>query len=352
MKKHWFYSIFWIVIILFLSVKGGNYLAEKNHTQIKQEVNANTTSEDTVILGGMPIGIYLETDGVMVLGTDAIMSIDGMEYEPAENLVKPGDYIVAFNRQTVENKTELIDAMKDMDQEDVILRLRREDRYLNVRIKPVVCSNEEYKLGIWVRDDTQGLGTITYLQSDCEFGALGHGIHDVDTNELLEISEGTLYETSIRNIKKGETGTPGGMEGVIVYNNYNILGDITQNTDTGVYGKIKRIDRVIQNTTAVPAAKKEEIKTGPATILCAVSGQIEAYEIEITGIDYYSKEINKGILLKVTDDKLLEQTGGIVQGMSGSPIIQDGKLVGAVTHVLVNDPTKGYGIFIENMLEH
>ena len=352
MKKHWCRRILWIMIIFSVSVIGGYYLAEKTQTQIKQEVNANTSSDDLVIPGGMPIGIYLETDGVMVLGTDAIMSIDGMEYEPAENLVKPGDYIVAFNQQSVENKTELINAMKDMGQEDVILRLRREDRYLNVRIKPVACSKEEYKLGIWVRDDTQGLGTITYLRADCEFGALGHGIHDIDTSKLLEISEGKVYETDIRNIEKGTKDSPGGMEGIIIYNNYNVLGTITENTECGIYGTIDRVDRLFTNQTPIKTAQKEEIEVGEAQIRCCVDDEVKDYDIRITKVDMNTTEINKGIEIEVTDPELLETTGGIIQGMSGSPIIQDGKLVGAVTHVLVNDPTRGYGIFIENMLEH
>ena len=181
---------------------------------------------------------------------------------------------------------------------------------------------------------------------------MGHGIHDVDTNELLEMSEGTLYDTSIQNIKKGENGNPGGMEGIIVYNHYNVLGNITKNTETGIYGKIDRVDRVFKNQDALPAAAKEELEVGDATILCAVSGEVEEYKIRITKIDLNPREINKGIEIQVTDERLLEISGGIVQGMSGSPIIQNGKLAGAVTHVFVQDSTKGYGIFIENMLEN
>lgn len=340
-------------LILVLTVGSSYFLLKYQQSQFDLAVTSNNVDDETyVIPGGMPIGIYLETEGVLILGTEEITSKDGSSKAPAKNLVKSGDYIIGIDDVEIKEKEELVEAVKQLDSDSVILHLRRDEEYIDVKVDPTLDEEGDYKLGIWVRDNAHGLGTITFIKEDYSFGALGHGIHDIDTNELLEISEGTLYETSIRNIKKGETGTPGGMEGVIVYNNYNILGDITQNTDTGVYGKIERIDRVIQNTKAVPAAKKEEIKTGPATILCAVSGQIESYEIEITGIDYYAREVNKGIRLKVTDEKLLEQTGGIVQGMSGSPIIQDGKLVGAVTHVLVNDPTKGYGIFIENMLEH
>ena len=159
-----------------------------------------------------------------------------------------------------------------------------------------------------------------------------------------------MYTTSVKDIQKGKTGTPGGMEGIIVYNNYNILGKITKNTEAGIFGIIQRIDTLFSDQTPVEAAGKEEIKEGPATILCAAEGEVKEYKIEIEKVDIHSKEINKGIILRVTDERLLDVTGGIVQGMSGSPILQDGKLVGAVTHVFVNDPTKGYGIFIENML--
>lgn len=340
-------------LILILTVGGCYFLLRYQQSQFDLTVASNNVDGETyVIPGGMPIGIYLETEGVLILGTEEIKSQDGSSNAPTKNLVKSGDYIIGIDDVQITEKEELVEAVKRLDSKSVVLHLRRDEEYVDVKVIPALDEEGDYKLGIWVRDNAHGLGTITFIKEDYSFGALGHGIHDIDTNELLEISEGTLYETSIRNIKKGKTGAPGGMEGVIIYNNYNILGDITKNTDTGVYGTIERLDRVIQNKNTIPVAKKDELKTGPATILCAVSGQIEAYEIEITGIDFYSREVNKGIKLQVTDEKLLEQTGGIVQGMSGSPIIQDGKLVGAVTHVLVNDPTKGYGIFIENMLEH
>ena len=192
---------------------------------------------------------------------------------------------------------------------------------------------------------------MTFLNADSSFGALGHGIHDVDTSELLDISDGTLYLTSIKDIKRGENGTPGGMEGIIVYNHYNVLGTITKNTEVGIFGTVDRIDTLFSEQEPIETAVKEEIEAGPAVIRCAVSGEIKEYEIQITGIDFYASEVNKGLTVEVTDKELLAETGGIVQGMSGSPIIQNGKLIGAITHVFVNDPTKGYGIFIENMLK-
>ncbi|MGN9056283.1 SpoIVB peptidase [Bariatricus sp. HCP28S3_A7] len=352
MTVRWYRRMLIILLVFAVTVGGSYCFLQIKREELKKEVSAGTGSENLLIPGGMPIGIYMETDGVMVLGTDEIKSSDGSSTSPAKHLVKDGDYIVGIDEEEVENKQELIEVMQNLSKKTVILHLRRKMEYIDVKIHPAKDEEGKYKLGIWVRDNVQGLGTITFLNANSEFGALGHGIHDVDTSELLEISEGTLYETSIQNIKKGQNGCPGGMEGIIVYNHYNVLGSITSNTETGIYGKIDRVDKVFKNQEAYPAASKEEIKTGKAYIRCAVSGEVKDYEIQITKIDLHPGEVNKGIEIRVTDEELLRITGGIVQGMSGSPILQDGKIVGAVTHVFVQDSTKGYGIFIENMLEN
>ena len=352
MTVRWYRRMLIILLVFAVTVGGSYCFLQIKREELKKEVSAGTGSENLLIPGGMPIGIYMETDGVMVLGTDEIKSSDGSSTSPAKHLVKDGDYIVGIDEEEVENKQELIEVMQNLSKKTVILHLRRKMEYIDVKIHPAKDEEGKYKLGIWVRDNVQGLGTITFLNANSEFGALGHGIHDVDTSELLEISEGTLYETSIQNIKKGQNGSPGGMEGIIVYNHYNVLGSITSNTETGIYGKIDRVDKVFKKQEAYPAASKEEIKTGKAYIRCAVSGEVKDYEIQITKIDLHPGEVNKGIEIRVTDEELLRITGGIVQGMSGSPILQDGKIVGAVTHVFVQDSTKGYGIFIENMLEN
>ena len=352
MRKYWYRRILIMIVTFLIAVGGGYYLIEYQRSRLEAEVNAATSSENMVIPGGMPIGIYLETEGVMVLGTDSVTAQDGMDYEPAANLVKAGDYIVALNEQAIHDKSELIETVKDLGDEDIILRVRREEQYMNIRMKPVRLNARECKLGIGVRDNAQGLGTVTFLNTNSRFGALGHGIHDVDTNALLEIHDGRVYETSIRDIQKGEDGTPGGMEGIIVYNNYNVLGNITNNTDCGIFGTIDRIDALFADQTPMETAGKEEIVEGPATIRCAVEGTVKDYEIRITKIDKNTSEVNKGIVIEVTDNRLLSVTGGIVQGMSGSPIIQNGKLIGAVTHVFVHDATKGYGIFIEDMMKN
>ena len=350
MRRFWYRRILIMILTLAVSVGGSYFLLEMQRSRLEREVSAGTSGE-MVIPGGMPIGIYLETDGVLVLGTEAIEGMNGETYEPAAHLVKEGDYIIGLNEKTIEDKSELLAAVKSLTDDEVILKVKRNEQAIDIRVKAVQCAVDDYKLGIWVRDNAQGLGTITYLTADSSFGALGHGIHDTDTGELLNISKGRLYTTSLRDVQKGESGAPGGMEGIIVYNNYNVLGNITKNSEEGIYGTLNRVDTLFKNAEPVELASAEEIEEGLASIRCSIEGQVKEYEVQITDVNPSAREINKTIELEVTDKKLLELTGGIVQGMSGSPILQNGKLIGAVTHVFVNDPAKGYGILIEEMIE-
>ena len=324
--------------------------ALEQEDKVRQAEASTDAAGETVLLGGTPVGIYMETDGVMVLSTESMKGVDGEEYEPAAGLVQSGDYIMAVNGEAVTGKAELLDAVEHLDSGNVVLTIQRGEETMDIRIRPVECGPNEYKLGIWVRDNVQGLGTITFVTGQSRFGALGHGIHDVDTNVLMSVDSGTLYKTSIQDILKGEDGNPGTMEGIIVYNNYNILGSIDKNTEAGIYGTVDRIDELFDEQIPIETASTDEIETGSATIRCFVDNELKEYEIQVTDIDRSESEINKGLVIQVTDPELLEKTGGIIQGMSGSPIIQNGKLIGAVTHVFVQDSTKGYGIFIENML--
>lgn len=339
-----------VVASLFCSGMIGNeYLFYKE----PDNISADTVDiqDDMVLLGGMPVGIYLETNGVMVIGTQGIEDMDGIKQEPAAHIVKSGDYITAINQTPIENKKNLLSAINDLDDSEVVLHLRRNSKQIDVKIHPVKTTDGSYKLGIWVRDNMQGLGTVTYMDEDHHFAALGHGIHDIDTNTLLEIQEGILYKTNIKSISKGKVGSPGSMEGIIIYSSFNELGNISRNNETGIYGTIKKTEEMFENQVPIQIASKDEIEIGKATIRCKVTDKIEDYHINIIDIDYSGHEINKGMIIEITDSKLLDITGGIVQGMSGSPIIQNGKLIGAVTHVFIKDSTKGYGIFIENMLE-
>lgn len=317
-----------------------------------KEARVEVLKPTYVIPGGVPIGIYMETEGILIIGTGEVTGVDGLNYEPAYRIVQRGDYIQAVNGQAVSDKEELIEAVNAGGNQEVILDLDRGGEEIQVKVEAVQTGREEYKLGIWVRDNTQGIGTLTFLTENGRFGALGHGVNDVDTGTLLEISEGALYDTNIIDIKKGEKGTPGELSGLIRYRKELICGQLTENTPVGIFGTGE--DRLYEKVEAesLQVGYKQEIQLGEAFVRSAVSGELRDYRVEILEVHRKDEDMNKGIILKVTDPELLELTGGIVQGMSGSPIIQNGKLVGAVTHVFVQDSTKGFGVFIENMLEH
>ena len=301
---------------------------------------------------GSPIGIYLKSDGVMVIGTGRITGPDGMEVEPAFGILKTGDYIEAFNGKPMKTKEDLISAVNDSGGQDSVVTVRRDGEPIDVSIKPIASSDGKYKLGAWVRDDTQGIGTITYVDMNGNFGALGHGISDSDTGDLVETSQGALYSTEIMGIEKGTIGKPGLLSGVIYYGPQSHMGDISTNTNEGIFGTVNQQFKKQLTGEPMEIACRQDVKPGVAYIRSNVSGELEDYEIEIQKVDYNASHKNKSMVIKVTDPRLLELTGGIVQGMSGSPIIQDGKLAGAVTHVFVQDASRGYGILIENMLEH
>lgn len=318
-----------------------------------ETVNVDISKEIKVLPCGFPVGIYLETDGVMVISCGAVEGVDGIMYEPALDKFKPGDYVVSVNDIDVSSKSQLLFLINKYGNETLHIKLRRGNDILDLDIDAVETVGNEYKIGVWVRDDTQGIGTMTYVTSDGRFGALGHGISDIDTGELLSSDTGLLYNARIWGIKKGVNGTPGGLCGTINYDDENIIGEINNNTEIGIFGTVdeKSIEEKY-GLSYVSVCNKDEIKKGTAYVRSMVSGEIKDYEILITDIEKNDKRGDRQITLVVTDEELLDITNGIVQGMSGSPIIQNEKLVGAVTHVLVNDPTKGYGIFIEDMLEH
>lgn len=313
-------------------------------------VEVEAVQRQSLYAGGTPVGIYIQTEGVLVIGTGEVDGLDGQTYQPAEHIVKSGDYIIEVNGQALSSKEELVECIQSSGGKEIHLEILRDGTLTDLAVTPVQTGAKEYKAGIWVRNDAQGVGTLTYVDEEGNFGALGHGISDVDTSTLLSLKEGSLYEADVIAVKKGESGTPGELTGVIHYRDNAILGDITSNTIAGIYGKASG-SSLMEGAREYEIGYKQEVEAGPATILCTVDGEATEYEIKIESIDLNKKEVNKGMVVRVTDEELLDKTGGIVQGMSGSPIIQNGRIVGAVTHVFVNDPTKGYGIFIENMLE-
>lgn len=315
-----------------------------------KDVEVMLVEPEAVYASGMPIGIYVKTEGVLIIGTGEVETKGEGTVKPAENLVKKGDYIVSINGEKVEEKEDLIEKINAFGQQKEVLGVLRGDEYIEVSLKPAKSSDGKYMLGIWVRDDLAGVGTLTYYRQDGSFGALGHAVSDGETGTLMEMEEGWIYHTNIIGIRKGGSGSPGELSGVIEYRKDACLGSVEKNTPLGIYGSLDGNLNQLQMGKSYGVTYKQDIHSGTAYVLSSLSGEVKSYEIEIESLDYSDTEENKGILFKVTDPELLELTGGIVQGMSGSPIIQNGNIVGAVTHVFVSDSTMGYGIFIEKML--
>lgn len=316
-----------------------------------KDIKVTPSDADSILVSGSSVGIYMETSGVLVIGTGEILSKDGQMQEPAKNLLKPGDYIVALNQQKISCKQDLINDLKSIDGSAVTVNIRRENSLVPVSLTPVQDSSGKYKLGIWVRDDTQGIGTLTFVTENGKFGALGHGISDVDTGKLLSIKNGKLYGAQILGVQKGEKGIPGELSGLIRYRNDNVIGAISSNSANGIYGSFTGNSDQSIALRQMKIGYKQELQTGPASILCNVGDGVKEYDAEITRIDMNHEDSNKSFVIRVTDQELQNTTGGIVQGMSGSPVLQNGKVVGAITHVFVQDAASGYGIFIETMLE-
>lgn len=317
-----------------------------------KQVELGVINVTELIPCGNPVGIYIETDGVLVLGTGVISGEDGLNYEPSLNKLKSGDYITAVNDKTIQNKEELIKEIQNSNGADLKINVRREDKNIQLNISPVKTVDGEYKIGAWIRDNTQGIGTLTFITKKGEFGALGHGITDIDTSLIMEIQRGVLYSADIMTIVKGKKDAPGELIGLINQTDKNIIGDIRKNTNQGIFGTVSNTYNLSTKNKYMPIGLKQEIQLGPATILSCVDNTVKEYDIEIEKIDMNSSSPNKGVVIRIVDSELISLTGGIVQGMSGSPILQNGKIVGAVTHVFVQDSTKGYGTFIENMINN
>lgn len=301
---------------------------------------------------GNPIGIYVETNGILVLGSGRITGEDGLNYEPVSNKLKSGDYILEINGKALTKKKELIDEIQDCNGKDITLLVRRNKEKITVRVTPVKTTNGSYKIGAWIRDNTQGIGTLTFITADGQFGALGHGITDIDTGLLMDIKAGSIYRAEIMSIVKGREGEPGELIGMIRQSDRHRIGAITNNTLQGIFGSIGKEYEDSLGMKPLKIGFKQEVTKGKAKILCTVDDRVEEYDIVIESIDISNSNQSKGIVLRITDERLLGKTGGIVQGMSGSPIIQNNKIIGAVTHVFIQDSTKGYGTFIENMVNN
>ncbi len=298
-----------------------------------------------VYLGGYPLGFTFKCNGVLVVA---------ISNDNTENLAE-GDIIKKIENHDVTSVEDIsvilnekVDSSKELE-----LTILRKDAELQSKIKPTFDNiAKKYKLGLWIRDDAAGVGTVTYVRKDnLRFGALGHPVCDIDTGSMMPVASGNIFKCNIVGFKKGVKGNPGELKGLFLRNG-SIYGSLDKNIRSGVYGTFNKDKLSVVSEKEVEVADRSEIRSGKATIRCTIDGyEPQEYEIEIVKTYFQTNSGSKNMFIRVTDKNLLERTGGIVQGMSGSPIIQNGKLVGAVTHVFVSDPTKGYGIFADSMIK-
>ncbi len=310
-----------------------------------KSVPVNIYKDIKLCPGGNAFGVKLKTGGVIIVG---INDIEGYNKNPARDSgLRIGDIIISINGKRILTADDVTKAINESDGNEISISYKRNGEEQSLTLQPLLDKTDgKYKTGIWVRDSTAGIGTVTFIDPQTgSFGGLGHGICDIDTGILLPIEHGDLYNVVISGINKGAVGTPGELRGFFLDDK---KGTVNSNTECGVFGQVFEMPDELSEP--IPIALRDEIKTGPAELICTTEENVKtSYDIEIQKI--FDQSTNtKNFIVKVTDDRLIEKTGGIVQGMSGSPIIQNGKLIGAVTHVLVNDPKRGYGIFIENML--
>lgn len=305
---------------------------------------------ETVVPVGRAAGIRLTADGVMVVRLSGVQTSVGMVYPAKQAGLREGDMILTADGKKIESNEGLQKAVAGAGGKAVQMTLRRDGMQKNLAVTPVTDTSGAYRIGVMVRDSMAGIGTITYVDpATGAYGSLGHGICDTETGTLLPMSKGTVTEAEVTDVKRGQSGDPGELHGA--FNMQKDMGTVEKNTTSGIFG-ILTDDAYYAKLKSVPVAQSSEIHTGAAQILSNVEGeQVQAYQVEITKLYGDDDELGRSMLLHVTDPALLQKTGGIVQGMSGSPVLQDGKLIGAVTHVLVNDPTRGYAIFIERMFD-
>lgn len=333
-----------------VSVQNGSKLSEVKVLGLHYKyIDVTTAREMRVCPLGAAVGLYVCSDGLMVLGTNEVLDRRGESHTPAGDVVEPGDRIYAVNGTSVESIRQFYSSVQKASGEKITLGIVRGQKKLKRTITPVCARDGEYQLGIWLREDTEGIGTLTCVTEDGRFVALGHGISDIDTGQLVSLKEGGLYQASIQKVIRGNSGTPGELSGTVDLQ--QCVGKIEANTDFGIMGSIGQDSAYrYERQDSMPVGLRQEVHTGAAYILCQLGDSIGRYDVEITRVNRSARD-NKCMEIHVTDPDLLKQTGGIVQGMSGSPIIQGGKLIGAVNHVFVDDPTRGYGIFVEEMLE-
>jgi len=318
-------------------------------------MKVDVVSGKNVVACGNTVGVKLSIDGILVIGISDVNTIDGKKVLPTRDTgIRPGDLIVEANGKKLETIDDLIKEIDKCKGNAIDLKYKRGKLYNNIKVTPVKAADDKkYHIGLWVRDSTAGIGTLTFYDPETKgFGALGHGITDIDTGILMPVEKGEILESNILGVKVGKQGMPGELKGVFLEDK-NRLGVINKNSEYGIYGVLNDDAASRLSSRLFPIGLRTQIKEGPAVILSNIEGKkVEEFDIEIQKVSRQSLNGSKGMVIKITDKRLLQATGGIVQGMSGSPIIQEGRIIGAVTHVLVNDPARGYGIFIEGMIKN
>jgi len=303
--------------------------------------SVDAVTEEYVWLGGDTVGLDYTSDGVLVVAKST----------SSDNEIETGDVITCVNGERITSVKGLVNAVNVAKNGEVALKIVRKGEEINTFVKPNFdVFSKRYKLGVWVKDGINGLGTLTYITKDGKFGALGHPIVEPNTNVAMQVKEGNVYPCVVFGVQKASRGCSGELKGTFV-SGIKSIGTIEKNCDYGVFGEIN--SDYFKGKKLVKVGGKMTMHPGKATIFCSIDGKnVKEYEIEIIKTNYKSAHLPQNFVFRVVDKELINLTGGIVQGMSGSPIMQDGYLVGAVTHVFINDATKGFGTYIDNMLSN
>lgn len=310
-----------------------------------------SSAKRQVLVGGSSLGIVMLTDGLIITKVTEVKNNGTRFYPAADAGLRPGDVLLELNGTKIESASHISQLMSKNSSDNVEVKYKRDNEIKTASVKPALdATSGEYKLGLLVKDSTSGIGTLTYVDpTNNAYGSLGHAITDAGTGAIMPAREGSITNALITNVIKGKQGTPGELQGS--FSLRKPIGTVVSNNEYGIYGKLEAED-ILSSMTLIDVGSRDNVKVGNAQILCTVDDSGPQYfNIKISKVNKQNSQASKGMVIEVTDERLLAVTGGIVQGMSGSPIIQDGCIVGAVTHVMINNPKKGYGVFVEWMLE-